>query len=268
MRIDKLIEYSLENGILNCGELEIIQAEAFAERQDITRVILTPSVREIGGASFAGCENLKSVVFADDCNLKLICDGAFTLCHSLREFQFRGGLKEIGEMAFWETELTSVTLPESVESVGESAFWSCSKLVEANVLNKNCRIDSNVFGDCCNLKKGFIAPGYYSSSYYNQADELVYTLLWLSCPEKHSPVTGMRARRFIREQELIIMEMILERNNTPAMTGLVEQGLISDSSIDRYIEKAHDKGLTEITNLLLETRRKAAPTSAFDEFEL
>lgn len=258
-----------ENGILTVGEgVEIIPAESFSERDDIEKLVLPSSLKVIGGAAFSFCGGLRSVVFPKGNGIEIIDSGAFTMCTALNDFDFHDGLREIGEMAFWETSLTSVTLPESVGSVGYSAFWGCRKLQEFNVLNPLCRLDKDVIGSCESLRSGFIAPGYPESTDYYQADELAYTLLWLSCPGRHTPAVCERAKSFVRSQELVVMEMILEHNNTAAMTGLVREGLLSGSSIDSYIEAAEKKGLAEIMNLLLETRRSSFGSNAFEEFEL
>lgn len=261
--------FSLENGILtiNSGTL-LIPEETFAERHDIEKVILPKSVRVIGGAAFSFCDALRSVVFPEGNGLQVIGSGAFIMCSSLGNFDFHHGLREIGEMAFWETSLTSVTLPESVESVGYSAFWGCHSLLEFNVPGPSCRLDRDVIGSCESLRQGYIAPGYPESTDYYQPDELAYSLLWLSCPERHTQKTGERARSFIRSQEMVVMEMILEHNNTAAMSGLVKEGLLTGSSIDRYMAEAEKRNLVEIMSLLLETKRSTFGSTGLEEFEL
>lgn len=261
--------FSRDSGILTVEEgTEILQAETYAERQDIFGLILPGSLRELGGAAFAGCTNLRSVRFSASPRLEQLCDGAFTLCHALASFPFPDTLRSIGEMVFWETGLRTVTLPSSVEEVGDSAFWACRNLSVFNVENPLCRLGNDVLGDCPSLQKGFVAPGFPVSRYYNQADELVYALLWLSCPDRHGRETSERAASFVREQLQIVMETILDRNLTAAMTGLSEHGFLKGLPVDGYLERAEEKGLREITNLLLETRRDTAGNAVFEDLEL
>lgn len=245
----------------------IIQAETFAEREDIEEIMLPASVTEIGGAAFAGCVNLKRVSFSGEKNLRQICDGAFAVCNNLQSFDFNDGLEEIGEMAFWETGLEKVNLPESLLSVGDSAFWACEHLEEFNVLNDKCVLGDSVIGECPVLFEGFVAPGFPRAKDFNHADELIYTLLWLSCPQKHSEATSDRAMRFLDSQEELVMAKILESNNTAAMTGMVNIGH-PRKNILKYIEEANLKKSVEITNILMEKLHKDQKSETVDSFEI
>ena len=69
-------------------------------------------------------------------------------------------VKSIGEKAFWScTELTSVTIPSSVESIGESAFQSCYSLQSVEIPGSIETINKNTFIYCRELKKVVIHEG-------------------------------------------------------------------------------------------------------------
>ena len=76
-------------------------------------------------------ENIKSVVIPS--SVKVIEDGAFSICESLEKVTLPEGLLYIGQSAFFATELTSVTLPKSLEHLGFYAFTSCDNLAEINI---------------------------------------------------------------------------------------------------------------------------------------
>ena len=62
-----------------------------------------------------------------------------TTIHSFNELQYFIGLTTIGEQAFYGcTELTQVTIPEYVASVGSKAFWNCPALQTVNFNAVNC----------------------------------------------------------------------------------------------------------------------------------
>ena len=96
--------------------------------------------------------------------------------------------------------------------------------------------------------------------------ELLYTLLWCSCPERHGEAVSRRAEDFIRSREGLIMERILKMNNIPAMTGLSGTGLLSAPMIDESLKTALKEGLNEISALLLKAKTAASPWEG--DFEL
>ena len=50
------------------------------------------------------------------------------------------GVTRIGNYAFSYTALDSVTIPDSVTSIGENAFSGCNNLGTVTILNPACRI--------------------------------------------------------------------------------------------------------------------------------
>lgn len=124
----------------------------FKDLPRVGSVTIPASVTMIGGAAFAGCSNLSSVVFAKDSELRTIGKyafyetalesvvipasvtairkAAFRYCYNLSSVIFAGNqkLKEIGEWAFCETSLESVVIPASVTTIGKAAFTECKRL--------------------------------------------------------------------------------------------------------------------------------------------
>lgn len=58
----------------------------------------------------------------------------------------------IGKLAFWSTWVTSITMPDSVISIGYSAFEECDKLKSITLSNSLQTIGRNVFKDCKTLE--------------------------------------------------------------------------------------------------------------------
>ena len=54
-------------------------------------------------------------------------------------YVFDSNVKEIGESAFWMTNLKCINIPDTIESVGNSAFGFCSNLKEVTVNAKKLR---------------------------------------------------------------------------------------------------------------------------------
>lgn len=248
-------EYILDGEFSGCeaerlilpASLRSIGGEAFAVSPNLRELVLPDTLAELGPGCFIGCESLESLRLPP--SLTAIGEGAFAECRALKGVTLPPSLLRIADMAFMNSGLESVTVPESVTEIGESAFWECEALREANVLSSSAQIGENAFGCCYRLISGYIAPGYGSSA--DAPSELLYTLLWCSCPQRHSEAVSARARAFIRSNESLIMERIFKYNNLPAMTGLAGLGLLRSENINAYVRQSAAQGLTEITALLL-----------------
>ncbi len=274
------------NGILTVpdGTAAIDDGE-FAGREDIIELYLPDSVRSLGIEAFCGCTQLKAVrlpsalpeispaCFAEctalECvelppSLLNIGEGAFLNCAALCAVQLPEGLREIAPMAFWNTGLEQVTIPEGVAVIGENAFWSCESLRRADVLGKNTLIGENAFGSCYELTSGYIAPGYPQEG--DAPSELLYTLLWCSCPDRHGVETSRRAEKYIQSNEALIMERIFKYNNIPALSGIVGRGLLGADKTDGYVRISAENGQAELTALLLKAR--ASGRGVEEELEL
>ena len=59
----------------------------------------------------------------------------------------------IDNMAFYETDITSVTIPEGVVSIGTGAFWHCGSLTEVKLPSTLTTIARFAFNDCKSLEK-------------------------------------------------------------------------------------------------------------------
>lgn len=236
---------------------------AFYENESLTSLSLPEGVEVIGAAAFAGCTSLTQIQLPS--TLQEIGEGAFLGCISLRHLSLPEGLTTIGEMAFWNCGLEAVTIPQTVAHIGDNAFWDCPHLSQAHVLNPAARIGVHAFGNCPSLVAGYMAPGFPADD--SPPAQLLYSLLWCTCPEKHMLPTSVRARQFIREKEVLIMEHVLKTNNVAAMTGLVSQQLLSPQQIDIYLRQSLESGLTEITALLLAAKSEG-PSLADDPFAL
>ena len=220
-------------GIFEIGNDKIINGRiiegSFAEDLSITSVIIPEGVTDIGEIAFYGCANLKEVVFPSS-------------------------LRFIREEAFGDSAITEAILPAGLELIEEKAFFSCESLRRAEVPGLSTVIGSDAFGCCDRLHEGYIACGYPENTRHHE--ELQYTLLWCSCPERHSAETAKRAGDFIHRYEDLIMEWIIKHNNVPAMNGIAGRDLLR-GNIGSYITESNLAGTNEITALLMSMRGHA-----------
>lgn len=94
----------------------------FADCQSLETVIVGDKATAIPAYMFAGCVNLKNV--SKISSLESIGEESFA-CTALTEFDFNAcsHLKVVGRWAFAGVGLQKIILPESVESLGEGAFF-------------------------------------------------------------------------------------------------------------------------------------------------
>ena len=261
-----------ENGTLYFPEGErAVPLEYMAGREDLRELILPEGVEIVGAGAFAECESLCRVSLPR--SIRIIESGAFMGCRALSELTFPEGLEEIGEGAFWGCGLRRVSLPRSVKSIGEHAFWENEELRRADVLNSEARLGKDVFGSCYHLREGYIAPGYppedaVDPSRFCRAErgagELLYSLLWCSCPEKHTAEVTARAEAFIRKNQGLVMEWILRENNTAAMTAIADRQLLDADTVDGYVRAALENRQTELVALLLRAKGQRREKDEFD----
>ena len=118
---------------------------AFQNNKSLTTVKIPNNVSRIMENAFSGCVSLESVDFPDnlygilasafkDCERLTevdltstnqgftLGDSAFEGCHSLRAVKLSDNLTQIGNRAFYNTSLESVTIPQKVHYIGEEAF--------------------------------------------------------------------------------------------------------------------------------------------------
>ena len=97
----------------------------------IDTIRLSKNIKTIGASTFSNCTSLTSVQLPD--SLEEISEEAFFNCSNLREIKFPSSLRKIGNRAFCNCRLTSLTLPVSVETIGDRAFGYNSGLSQIQV---------------------------------------------------------------------------------------------------------------------------------------
>lgn len=161
-----------------------IGEDALKDNTTITSVTIPASVTEIGSNAFAGCTNLTSVNYAGDwSNLTIqsgnpavqdaanapLFDFEFTPDNTaaiVTNYKYNGAAADvtipsryqgkpvttIGHAAFFNSAVTSVTIPDSVTSISDDAFVNCPQLTNISIPNSVTYIGFFAFGSCTSLK--------------------------------------------------------------------------------------------------------------------
>ena len=156
--------------------------DAFNECEYLTTIDIPASVTSIGARAFHGCGNkvdaALTVTFASGSSLTTIGDNAFGETN-LSSISIPASVTSIGQGAFYICKnLTTIDIPASVTSIGESAFSDCTNLTTIT-LHSNPFIGDNAFPDNATVTMNLTANSaggakwmtFYNKNYSFQADE-------------------------------------------------------------------------------------------------
>ena len=137
-----------------------IMNNAFNGCSGLTSIIIPNSVTSIGSNVFTNCSGLTSIKVEsgngvydsrNNCNA-IIKTETSELIAGCKNTTIPNSVTSIGERAFYgRSGLTSITLPNSVTSIGSNAFWGCSGLTSITIPNSVTSIGNWAFGDCSSL---------------------------------------------------------------------------------------------------------------------
>ena len=125
----------------------------------VTAYSIPEGVTMIGYEAFRGLEDIEAVSFPS--TLKSIDNRAFNGCHSLKRISNLEGLEKVGDSAFGDAGLESVSLPDGCE-VGTYVFSGCKKLTFASMPKTLTSIPEGVFEGCQSLGT-VVLPDNYTS---------------------------------------------------------------------------------------------------------
>ncbi len=145
-----------------------IEDRAFAS-SNLSRITISSSTTNFGVSVFSFCRNLIKVSFPVDTTY--IASGMFSGCTALKSIAIPPQVTHIDRGAFSNSglrrvilnskltridvgafrecfNLTTVTFPESVATLGNDAFSSCTQLASVEFLGDAPRLGRGVFGNC------------------------------------------------------------------------------------------------------------------------
>ena len=136
-----------------------IAVSAFEDCTGLTAITIGENVTSIGARAFSGCTGLTGITVAKG-NPVYHSDGNCVIENSSKTLvagckasviPADGSVTTIGSLAFYKCNVPSVIIPDSVVSIGASAFEGCAQLADVTIGNSVASIGNSAFFDCTAL---------------------------------------------------------------------------------------------------------------------
>ena len=207
-----LISVTIPNSVTSIGDY------AFNNCFSLTSVTIPNSVTSIGECAFAYCSSLSSIIVEssnimydsrDNCNA-IIETASNTLIAGCQSTTIPNSVTSIGNYAFYGcSSLTSVTIPNAVTSIGEQAFKNCSSLAYIYCYATTPPVcdDDNIFSGVNKLCHIHVPAGTITN--YQVATGWRYFSKFLEISEETSisetEQQNKSSRKIIRDGQVIIL---------------------------------------------------------------
>ena len=149
----------IDDCIVKDGTLTIADY-AFAFREELTGIVISNSVKNIGECAFGGCAALESItvdsgntVFHSAGNCIIDTENKVLVAGCKNSvIPTDNNVTSIGDYAFYGNyEITSITIPDNITSIGWCSFAECGGLTEITIPGSITSIGEGAFEECAEL---------------------------------------------------------------------------------------------------------------------
>ena len=259
-----LTSITIPNSVTSIGD------KTFYGCTSLTSITIPNSVTSIYSSTFVGCDNLTSIVVdqsneiydsRDNCNA-IITKNNNQLVVGCKSTIIPNSVTSIGGSAFSSCRgLTSITIPNSVTSIGDKTFYGCISLTSITIPNSVTSIGGYAFNGCSSLTSITI-PNSVTSIYSNTFYDCT-SLTSITIPNS---VTGIYSSAFYNCRSLTSITIpdsvtVIDSRTFEACSGLTS--ITISKNLSRIGDSAfyNCKALKNIT-----IRCMVAPTVGVDVF--
>lgn len=139
------------------ASVRLIDEYAFSGCSGLTSLTIAEGVTSIGRNAFYGCSKITSLTIPK--SLAVIPYKGFQGCTSLTSLTITPGVKEIDKYAFSGCNLTTLTIPEGITSIGTEAFYGNESLDSIAIPESVTSIGEAAFAACTSVLKFTVAMG-------------------------------------------------------------------------------------------------------------
>ncbi len=159
---------------VNLVQPKLIGGSMFQGCSSLAEITIPEGTTEIGNCAFMGTKiaslhipstvtkigyqvaeevtTLKSLTFAENSQLTTISHRTFQKSGLVGEIVLPEGLTKIDYSAFTSTAITSVKLPSTLTTIGDSVFQGCTGLTEVTIPDTVTSLGTSAFQNCSNLE--------------------------------------------------------------------------------------------------------------------
>jgi hypothetical protein len=228
----------------------MIRDSAFRDCESLTNIAIPQSAKSIDRHAFYGCNGL-----ADQDGFVIIKRNLFCYAGAGGDVVIPQGVNTIGSCAFeGHAGIASVTIPESVRTVGLRAFHQCQELKTVRILGKNTKIEEDAFGG----KHGpmpiyFFAPGKTFQELKKHNLHVAGTIAYLCEPDAYADsVVVEEYKKYAISQKKNLVIDILEQDWVEGIATYAANGQITKTNFDSvFLQPAQKAGATQCVAWLL-----------------
>lgn len=216
---------TIPDGVTSIGD------KAFNCCTGVTTITIPKSVTNIGKDAFSICRSVSSIVVdsnnpiydsRNDCNT-IIETSTNTLIKGCNNTIIPNSVASIGDGAFWScTRLITITIPESVTSIGDDAFCHCESLKSITIPEGVTSIGNSTFFYCNGLTSITIPESVTSIG--NYAFKTCESLTSITIPNSVKSI-GMSAFDYCSKLSYIFYKGTTYTNKTRLTNALSSNGV-------------------------------------------
>ena len=266
--------------------LRYIGDKAFYFCENLTHVDFGSGIEQISGKFiFSNCRNLEEISFPSQ--IREIGEWSFRNCSQLRKLQLNDGLRIIGDLAFGGTELKKVSIPGTVEHLGDGAFPSqLEDVVVENIPNgliqAICRTERDEPFSTVTVSNGekkFFLPknlrmeaiaridtqmnilgisGDYVDFFYEHASDPVAKRF--TAIKAYQETGSEEIGKYVKRSARYIIDSFVENNMENELIDFLKLGLVSDDILDEFFEDVRQKGMVSASACILSMKKHTAKT--------
>jgi len=129
-----------------------IGTSAFSDCKGLTSVTIPSSVTSIDGGAFSGCDNLVDLKYNAKNAMLSTSNTILSFPISIKTVTIGNDVEAIpAYFIYGNTNVTSITIPYGVASIGNSAFCKCSGLASVTIPNSVTSVGNSAFAECNGL---------------------------------------------------------------------------------------------------------------------